>query len=116
VRAGPERLGDAELVVVRREDQELDLGEARVKRPHELDAVAVGHVQVDQEHVRRCEGRSFEGLGRRVRLPDHDDVGGVGQGPGESLTHDRVIVDEIDADLPVGAVLHGDSSSPVNGA
>ena len=99
--------GGGEDLRVVREARQHDDANARhgVEEPADrTDAVTGRHHEVEEHHVGPRSGGFGHRLGRAARLADHLDAVLQAEERTESLAHDRVVVDDQDADRWAHAV------------
>ena len=96
------------VVVVRRQDQRLDVRVDRADRTAHLDPGPVREASVEDRHVRTHRRDPVRGVHGGSGLAHDLDVPGALQKRAQPLTHDLVVIEQVHADPVVGhaTVLH----------
>ncbi len=90
--AGVDRGQHVGVVAVGGEDEHADLREPVAQLADRGDAVAAGHPQVHQHHLRPAGDGERDRLDAGGRLAQHLELGVAGEDPAQPVAHDRVVV------------------------
>src|SRR5665811_2328549 len=96
--SGRERLAHVAWIVLHREHQHLRRGRLLEQLRRHLDAALSGHHDVDENHVRLARASLEDSLAPVARLADGLDVGRRVEHVAQPGPHDRMVVDDQDAD------------------